>query len=45
MAVSREPTVDARDREVEAEWSESSAECVEAVEEETCLMVAMSGAL
>lgn len=46
--VSRDPTVEARDREVEALWSESSAEeCVEAVEDETCLIVAfaMSGAL
>lgn len=46
--VSRDPTVEARDRVVEALWSESSAEeCVDAVDEETCLMVAfaMSGAL
>jgi hypothetical protein len=44
--VSREPTVEARDRVVEALWSESSAEeWVEAVDEETCLIVLMSGAL
>jgi len=44
--VSRDPTVEARDRLVEALWSESSAEeCEEAVDEETCLMFAMSGAL
>jgi hypothetical protein len=40
-----DPTVDARDRPVETLWSESSAEeWLEAVEEETCLMVAISGA-
>jgi hypothetical protein len=44
--VSRDPTVEARDRVVEALWSESSAdEWVEAVEEETCRMFGRSGAL
>lgn len=41
-----EPMVDARDRPVEALWSESSAEeWVEAVDEETCRMFGRSGAL
>jgi hypothetical protein len=45
-SVVAEPIVDARDLDVEALWSESSAEeWLEAVDEETCLLFAISGAL
>lgn len=43
--MSREPFEEDRERVVDALWSDSSAECVEAVDGEGCLMLEISGAL